>query len=166
MSPLQNGRGVKFLFHTLWVGYQRLHPAVPVRALWDQLPRAGQCHCSEVSLLRLWDGSWQLVLLPWREQMSLCGGAAQPSHAALRRGSLEEVAQGGFGGGWCSPVLQPVAPQRPLPHLAVVIRARWPGRGRAQRGWCQDKALSGWAHSDPTGQGGKIPRDVLFNAAA
>lgn len=103
MSPLQNGHGVKFLFHTLWAGYQRPHPAVPVRTLWDQLPRAGQCHCSEVSLLRLWGGSRWLVLPPWREQMSLCRGAAQPSHTALRRGSLEEVAQGGFGGGWPQP---------------------------------------------------------------
>lgn len=141
-SPLQNGHGVIFLFHTLWAAYQRPHPAVPVRTLWEQLPGAGQCHCGEVSLP--WDGSWQLVLPPWREQMSLCRGAAQPSHTALWRGLLGKAAQGGFeGGGWCNPVLQPVAPQRPLPHLAVVIRAGWPGRGRAQRGWCQDKALSG-----------------------
>lgn len=36
----------------------------------------------------------ELVLPPWREQMSLCAGAVQPSHTVL----LEEVAQGGFGG--------------------------------------------------------------------
>lgn len=70
------------------------------------------------------------------------------------------------GWGWHNPFLQAVAPQRLLPSLAVVIRAHWPGRGRAQRGWSQDKALSGWAHSDPAGQGGKIPREVLFSAAA
>lgn len=96
-SPLQNGHGVIFLFPTLWAAYQGPHPAVPVRTLWDQLPRAGQCHCGEVSLP--WDGSWQLVLPPWREQMSLCRGAAQPSHTALWKGSLGKVAQGGFGGG-------------------------------------------------------------------
>lgn len=82
--------------------------------LWDQLPRAGQCHCSEVSLLRLWGGSWWLVLPPWREQMSLCRGAAQPSHTALRRGSLEEVAQGGFGGGWPQPCPPACGPSEAL----------------------------------------------------
>lgn len=70
-----------------------------------------------------------MVLLPWREQMSLCGGAIQSSHTALERGLLKEVAQGvfGWGDGWHNLLLQPVAPQRPLPCLAMVIRARWPG---------------------------------------
>lgn len=58
---------------------------------------------SKVSLLRPWDGSWewqsccQLLLLPWKEQMSLCGGAVQPSHTALGGDLLEEVAQDIFG---------------------------------------------------------------------
>lgn len=35
-SPVQDGHGVKFLFHTLWAGSQRPHPAVPVRTRWHQ----------------------------------------------------------------------------------------------------------------------------------
>lgn len=144
---------------------------------WAVLLQRGVTAEAEVSLLRPWDGSWeqcshfQLLLLPWREQMSICVHLWRCC-PALGRGSLEEVAQGGLlggrrgGWGWHNPFLQAVAPQRLLPSLAVVIRAHWPGRGRAQRGWSQDKALSGWAHSDPTGQGGKIPREVLFSAAA
>lgn len=94
-----------------------------------------------MSLLRPRDGFWewcsccQLVLLSWREQMSICVHLC-PSVEVLSSpgeglaggdgsgwfGSGEEVARG-----WHNPFLQAVAPQRLLPRLAGVIRAHWPG---------------------------------------
>lgn len=99
-SPLQCGHCVKFLFHTLWAGYQRPHPALPVRSLWDQIPWAEvavlgpRWHCwgrggtagAEMALLGLWDESWE-----WQSCCCPPGGSRCPSGEVL-------VAQGGFGG--------------------------------------------------------------------
>lgn len=151
-SPLQSGHCVKFLFHTLWAPYQRPQPACrdsvgPASLGWAALlQRRGTERCCGAAA----------------EAVGRVLGAAEPlppGAAALEgadvhlwrccpaqpHGPGEGLAGGGVSG-WFG-----TGGRGPLPHLAVVIRALWPGRGRSQRGWCKDKTLSGWAHTDPTG---------------